>query len=64
MELTKTLKILSLASSSPWIITEPVIIDNAAYIDGGLLDTYPIRDLKKAKPILLFLLVLTHITTI
>ena len=38
-----------LASSSPWIITEPVIIDNAAYIDGGLLDTYPIRDLKKSK---------------
>ena len=38
-----------LASSSPWIITEPVIIDNAAYIDGGLLDTYPIRDLKYSK---------------
>ena len=38
-----------LASSSPWIITNPVIINNAAYIDGGLLDTYPIRDLKKSK---------------
>ena len=44
----KNIEDFVLASSSPWIITEPVIIDNAAYIDGGLLDTYPIRDLNKS----------------
>lgn len=38
-----------LASGSPWIITSPVVIDNASYIDGGLLETYPIRDLENSK---------------
>ena len=38
-----------LASGSPWIITNPVIINNASYIDGGLLETYPIQDLDKTE---------------
>lgn len=38
-----------LASGSPWIITSPVVIDNASYIDGGLLETYPIQDLENTE---------------
>lgn len=38
-----------LASGSPWIITSPVVIDNASYIDGGLLETYPIRDVENTE---------------
>lgn len=38
-----------LASGSPWIITSPVVIDNASYIDGGLLETYPIQDVENSE---------------
>lgn len=35
-----------IASASPWIIAPPVSIDNHIYIDGGLLQTYPIENIK------------------
>ena len=35
-----------LASSSPWIITQPVKVNNTIYCDGGLVDTYPIKYFK------------------
>ena len=31
------------ASASPWVISNPVSIDNTQYADGGLLETYPIQ---------------------
>lgn len=34
------------ASASPWIIAPPVPIDNYIYIDGGLMQTYPIENIK------------------
>jgi NTE family protein len=34
------------ASASPWIIAPPVDIDNHIYIDGGLMQTYPIQNIK------------------
>jgi NTE family protein len=37
------------ASASPWIIAPPVNIKNHIYIDGGLLQTYPIKDVKTSK---------------
>ena len=34
------------ASASPWIIAPPVPIENHIYIDGGLMQTYPIKNVK------------------
>jgi len=34
------------ASSSPWIICNPCIIDDYCYTDGGVLETYPIKNIK------------------
>ena len=33
------------ASSSPWIVSNPVEIDGSLYTDGGLLETYPIKNI-------------------
>jgi predicted acylesterase/phospholipase RssA len=33
------------ASSSPWIITQPTIINNVAYTDGSLLQQFPIKNI-------------------
>lgn len=38
-----------LASASPWVISEPIKINNALYTDGGLLQTYPIKLLKTSE---------------
>lgn len=35
------------ASASPWIISNPVTIDNIPYSDGCLLETYPIKHIHK-----------------
>jgi predicted acylesterase/phospholipase RssA len=37
------------ASASPWIISPPLFIHNYMYIDGGLLQTYPIDNVKHSK---------------
>ena len=37
-----------IASSSPWIISPPVEINNHLYIDGGLLQTYPTKNIPKS----------------
>lgn len=36
------------ASASPWIIAPPVSIENNLYIDGGLLQTYPLANIKES----------------
>lgn len=36
------------ASASPWILTRPVRIDGTSYVDGGLIDLYPLRYALKA----------------
>jgi len=33
------------ASASPWIISNPVSVDNVLYTDGCLLETYPIKNI-------------------
>jgi NTE family protein len=38
-----------IASASPWIIAPIVSINNYMYIDGGLLQTYPVKQLKNSK---------------
>ncbi len=38
-----------LASSSPWIISKPTLIDNSYYTDGALLDTYPMKNVETSK---------------
>jgi len=38
-----------IASASPWIIAPPMNIDNHLYVDGGLLQTYPIENIKQSK---------------
>ncbi len=35
------------ASASPWIISNPVKINNQLFTDGGLLETYPLKNVKK-----------------
>lgn len=35
------------ASASPWIITNPVCINDTLYTDGCLLETYPIQNIDK-----------------
>ena len=35
------------ASASPWIVSNPIIINNEIYTDGGLLETYPIKNIDK-----------------
>mgnify|MGYP001204221792 FL=1 len=35
------------ASASPWVVSNPVTIDNNTYADGGLLETYPINFIDK-----------------
>lgn len=37
-----------LASASPWIIAPPISISNYLYIDGGLLQTYPMENIKNS----------------
>jgi len=37
-----------IASASPWIISPPVATNNYLYIDGGLLQTYPIDNVKNS----------------
>jgi predicted patatin/cPLA2 family phospholipase len=37
------------ASASPWVISPPVEVDNYLYVDGGLLQTYPMENVKKSK---------------
>lgn len=37
------------ASASPWIIAPPLTIDNHLYTDGGLLQTYPIKNIKTSQ---------------
>lgn len=38
-----------LASSSPWIISRPTLINNSYYTDGALLETYPLKYVKESK---------------
>lgn len=38
-----------MASASPWIISPMISINNYMYIDGGLLQTYPIQNIKNSK---------------
>ena len=38
-----------LASSSPWIISRPTLIDQSYYTDGALLETYPLKYVKESK---------------
>lgn len=38
-----------IASASPWIIAPPMTIDNHLYVDGGLLQTYPMENIKHSK---------------
>ena len=33
------------ASASPWIVTNPIKINDDLYTDGGLLETYPIKNI-------------------
>ena len=33
------------ASASPWIVTNPIKINEDLYTDGGLLETYPIKNI-------------------
>ena len=33
------------ASASPWIISNPVLINDTLYTDGGLLETYPTKNI-------------------
>lgn len=40
---------LIVASASPWIISPPVSTSNHLYIDGGLLQTYPIDNIKNSE---------------
>lgn len=35
------------ASASPWVVSNPVNIDDVSYADGGLLETYPIKHIHK-----------------
>ena len=35
------------ASCSPWIVANPVKVDDVLYTDGGLLETYPIKNIGK-----------------
>jgi predicted acylesterase/phospholipase RssA len=35
------------ASASPWVISNPVEIEDEQYADGGLLETYPIKHVDK-----------------
>ena len=35
------------ASASPWVVSNPVKIDDQLYADGGLLETYPIEFIDK-----------------
>ena len=35
------------ASAAPWIVTNPVNINDELYTDGGLLETYPIKYINK-----------------
>ena len=35
------------ASASPWVVSNPVNIDDEMYADGGLLETYPIKFIDK-----------------
>ena len=37
------------ASASPWIISNPVSVDDVLYTDGGLLETYPTNNILKSK---------------
>ena len=37
------------ASASPWIISNPVSIDDVLYTDGGLLETYPTNNIINSK---------------
>jgi len=47
--LNENIKDFVLASASPWIISPMVSINNYIYIDGGLLQTYPIENIKNSK---------------
>ena len=38
-----------LASSSPWIISRPTLINQSYYTDGALLETYPLKYVKESK---------------
>ena len=38
-----------MASASPWIISPMISINNYMYIDGGLLQTYPVQNIKNSK---------------
>jgi len=35
------------ASASPWIISNPMKIDNSFYTDGGITETYPLHNVNK-----------------
>lgn len=35
------------ASCSPWIVSNPVKVEDVLYTDGGLLETYPIKNIGK-----------------
>mgnify|MGYP006086965541 FL=1 len=35
------------ASASPWVVSNPVSIEDSSYADGGLLETYPIKHINK-----------------
>lgn len=45
----ENIKDFVLASASPWIISPIVSINNYIYIDGGLLQTYPVENIKNSK---------------
>lgn len=38
-----------LASSSPWIISRPTLVEQSYYTDGALLETYPLKNVKDSK---------------
>lgn len=37
-----------IASSSPWIVTPPIKIDNTMYTDGGLMEVYPTKNISSS----------------
>ena len=38
-----------LASSTPWILSPPMVINNETFTDGALLQTYPVKNIEDSK---------------
>ena len=45
----KNIEKFVLASSSPWIISRPTLVEQSYYTDGALLETYPLKNVKDSK---------------